>query len=272
MDLSEAPRWLIELLAPRLVGPVVNSFRRLAAGPAEVALRPKEGDSLRVVLTSVPSQPLLAERETKPEFNYLAGPNEIDFAWTLYPILKRLVPLGKQLHPVAFSKHMYIEGAGTVKTANLQMWNSNLLVSGSTKYNDVTRELHSSSSQLGAQLLFPPEGGAIIDKKHRSKRYKTERTNDEVIADYGILAKYWNPYYGGKTIILVAGVESVFQIGITRTLVSQKKARQLVDGLKQKLGGTLPDYFEALIRAPGSGLEFTGSLEVVEAYGLEPPT
>ncbi len=252
-----------------VVGLVVRWFRAVTAKPTENLLRPEAGADLRLVFSSVPREPTAPEELLHPEFNYLAGPNEVDFAWRLYPFIKRLVPIGKTMHPIAFSKEMYI-GGGTVKTANQAMWTANLIVSGSTKFNDVTRELHSRSSGLPLQIVFPPEGGAILDKNHE-RRYTADRSNGEVISDYGIFAKYWNPYDKGRTIFLIAGIESVFQIGITQTLIGTRSAQRFLAQLQRTLGGEFPNYYECLVRAPGSGLAFTGPLEIVEAYPLEAP-
>jgi hypothetical protein len=146
------------------------------------------------------------------------------------------------------------------------MWAANLLVSGSAKFNDVTRELHSSST-FPLQLCFPREGGAIVDKKHE-RTYLSERHDGEIAADYGVLGKYKNPYDDTNTIVLVAGIESVFQLGITQTLQDRRAASRFLREVKQHFGGSLPHYFEVLVKAPGRGLEFTGPLEVIEAYRL----
>ena len=93
----------------------------------------------------------------------------------------------------------------------------------------------------------------------------------EITADYGILARYWNPYDSDKDISLIAGIESVYQLGITRTLMNRSTAKRFVNQLRRSLGGSLPQYYEVLIKAPGRGLQFTGPLEIVEAYRIRRP-
>jgi len=225
----------------------------------------KKGD-LRLVFSSVPRDPSSPEEKEHPEFNYLAGPNEVCFAWAMQSHLQKLVPPGNRLLPVTFSKEMYIHDP-VVKSANPQMWDANLLVSGSTKFNDVTRELHSERPELPLNLAFPPEGGAILDKR-KNKRYIPERESLEVKYDYGILAKYWNPYELDRSIISIAGIESIFQLGITETFLNDHAAKRLMTEVLAKFNGKLPAYYEILIKAPGRGLQFTGPLMVIEAYTI----
>lgn len=229
-------------------------------------LSPGNNGDLRLVFSSVPRDPSSPEERQHPEFNYLAGPNEVSFAWALYPHLRRLVAQDNRLLPITFSKEMYIHDP-IVKSANPQMWDANLLVSGSTKFNDVTRELHAERAELPLNLVFPPEGGAIIDKR-QNKRYIPERESLEVKYDYGILARYWNPYEPERYIVFVAGIESIFQIGVTETLLNENSAKRLMTEILAKFGGTLPAYYEILIKAPGRGLQFTGPLIVVDAYTI----
>jgi hypothetical protein len=271
MDLSEPARWILDFVATRVIGRAVFAMRRLRASPTELLLRPRRGSDIRVVLTSVPVSTGGARDPRQREFNYLAGLNEVQFAWTLRDVFQRLVPPRCRLLPIAYSKEMFVQGGSTVSTANREMWTANLIVSGSTKFNDATKDIHDPKSGIPMQLTFPPAGGFIVDQR-TGQRHRTERRpNKEITADYGILARYWNLYDPLKTIVLIAGVESVFQLGMTRTLAAPDASKQLLNDLKERMGGFLPDYYEALIRIPGLGLESIGSAEVLAAYPIESP-
>ena len=76
--------------------------------------------------------------------------------------------------------------------------------------------------------MFPREGGAILDRRRDSQMTPARGDNGEITADYGILAKYPNPYDKGKTIMLVAGIESVFQLGLTATLNDKREAKKIL--------------------------------------------